>query len=101
VKFGRVEGFVQEIMEADGVRLRLVVTLETSSRIETIRDELIDPPSAIASDELRSIADQYTQETIGNYLATQGWEAVGASDLPELQPDAPARSAAYTVRNLS
>jgi hypothetical protein len=101
VRFGRVEGFVQAVEGEGASTFRLIVTLETSSRIETVRDELIEPTSEIVDAELCWLADQYTQETIGDILAVQGWEAIGASDLPEPQADAPARSASYAVRNLS
>ncbi len=101
MKFGRVEGFVQAV-EGEGVStFRLIVTLETSSWIETVRDELIEPPTDLADADLCWLADQYTQETIGDILAVQGWEAISASELPERLPYAPARSASYAVRNLS
>jgi hypothetical protein len=101
MRFGRVEGFVQAVEGKGDSTFRLIVTLETNSRIETVRDELIEPTSEIAEAELCWLADQYTQETIGDILAVQGWEAIGASDLPESQTNAPARSASYAVRNLS
>jgi hypothetical protein len=91
---------VQAIEGEGALTYRLIVTLETSSRIETVRDELIEPASEYGDADLCWLADQYTQETIGDILAVQGWEAIGASDLPERQPDAPARSASYAVRNL-
>lgn len=100
MRFGRVEGFVERVAAEPGTRLRLTVTLETSAKIETVRDELLDLAPAFEASELSWLADQYTQETIGDLLASQGWEAVGASSPPERQPDAPAKSATYTVRNL-
>jgi hypothetical protein len=101
MKFGRVEGFVHMSNESGTVQLRLIVTLETGSRVETVRDEYIDPPVEINTAELNWLADQYTQETIGDLLSEQGWEAIGAGDIPEPEPNAPARSATYAVRNLS
>jgi len=97
VKFGRVEGFVQQIDEG---RIRLIVTLETSGGLTKIRDEFIELPALIAAAELSWLADQYTQETIGGALAEQGWEVVGAGDPPEPDPASPPRSATYAVRNL-
>src|SRR5262245_55854384 len=101
MKFGRVEGFVHMSDEAGAMRLRLIVTLETGSRIETVRDEVIDPPFDFQHIELNWLAHQYTQETIGDLLSEQGWEAIGAGDIPDPGPNAPARSATYAVRNLS
>jgi hypothetical protein len=100
MRFGRVEGVVTP--EADG-RLHLVVWLETGTRLETIRDEILPPlrPSATFAD-LVWHADQWTQETIGITLAEQGWEAIGAGDLPDDEAgEQLARSAPYAVRNLT
>jgi hypothetical protein len=99
MKFGRVEGFVQQI-EGDRNRIRLIVTLETRGGIQTIRDEVIEPPDAFASADLMWLADQYTQETIGGPLAEQGWEPVGAGEPPEPDPGSPPKSSSYAVRNL-
>jgi len=98
VKFGRVEGFIQQGGE-DG--LRLVVTLETGSSITTIRDEVIEPLSEVDDADLYWLADQYTQETIGHHLASEGWEPIGAGEPPERAENAPVRSPTYVVRNLS
>lgn len=97
MKFGRVEGFIQEL---DGNRLRLVVTLETGTMISTVRDEIIEPPDAVETTDLYWLADQYTQETIGHHLASEGWEPIGAGEPPDQDPGTPPRSSFYAVRNL-
>jgi hypothetical protein len=94
MRFGRVEGVVTP--EADG-RLRLVVCLET------VRDEVLAPLRPLSTfADLVWHADQWTQETIGITLAEQGWEAIGAGDLPDDEAgEQLARSAPYAVRNLT
>jgi hypothetical protein len=97
MRFGRVEGFIQRAGED---KLHLVVTLETGPEISTVRDEMIEPPADVDAYDLYWLADQYTQETIGHHLAHEGWEPIGAGELPERAENAPARSATYAVRNL-
>ena len=106
MRFGRVEGVVIPV-ETDGqLHLRLVVWLDTGTRIETVREEILGPLRDIDGfAELAWHADQWTQETIGTILAERGWEAIGAGDLPlpdgPDEPGALPRSAPYMVRNLS
>jgi hypothetical protein len=103
MRFGRVEGVVTPVETASGLRLRLVVWLDTGRRIETVREETLAPVRAITGfADLVWHADQWTQETIGTTLATQGWEAIGAGDLPDsADVGALPRSAPYAVRNVS
>ena len=101
MRFGRVEGVVTPITEAGETLLRLTVYLETGTRLEVVRDQVVRPLRPLATaDDLVWHADQLTQETIGTDLAEQGWEAIGAGELPAPEPGALARSAAYAVRNL-
>ena len=105
MRFGRVEGVVTP-EERDGqMLLRLVVWLDTGRRVETVREEALAPLRPIAGfADLAWHADQWTQETIGAMLAEQGWEAIGAGDIPEPEPGEEnplPRSALYAVRNLS
>jgi hypothetical protein len=106
MRFGRVEGVVEPV-DADGrTLLRLVVWLDTGSRLETVREEVLAPLRRIdAFTDLVWHADQWTQETIGTILAERGWEAIGAGALPTgddaEDPGALPRSASYAVRNLS
>ena len=106
MRFGRVEGVVTPIVSDGRTRLRLVVWLETGTRIETVREEILAPLRSV--DDFADLvwhADQWTQETIGTILAERGWEAIGAGDLPAAddqdEPGALPRSALYAVRNLS
>ena len=101
MRFGRVEGVVVPIGEGDESLLRLTVYLETGARLEVVREETVRPlrPLATAAD-LVWHADQLTQETIGVDLAEQGWEAIGAGEVPAPEPGALARSASYAVRKL-
>ena len=100
--FGRVEGFITPPAPEDDGLLRLTVTLETGRKIEVIREELVRPLGPVETqDDLAWHADQYTQETIGVHLAQAGWEPIGMGDRPEQEPNAPARSPAYAIRNLN
>jgi hypothetical protein len=106
MRFGRVEGVVTPVVTDGRTFLRLVVWLDTGTRIETVREELLAPLRGVdAFADLVWHADQWTQETIGTTLAERGWEAIGAGDLPVADdPDEPGalpRSAPYAVRNLS
>jgi hypothetical protein len=105
VRFGRVEGVVTPISSDGRTLLRLVVWLDTGTRIETVREEILAPLRGV--DDFADLvwhADQWTQETIGTTLAERGWEAIGAGDLPAADdagaPGALPRSAPYAVRNL-
>lgn len=103
MRFGRVEGVVVPVEQDGRSLLRLTVYLETGSRLEIVRDDLIAPLRPLQSPaDVAWHADQFTQETIGTDLAAQGWEAIGAGDLPEpeTEPGALIRSAAYAVRNV-
>lgn len=103
MRFGRVEGMVEPVAANGQTLLRLVVWLDTGHRLETVREEVLAPLRAIdAFADLVWHADQWTQETIGTTLAEQGWEAIGAGELPtEEESGALPRSASYAVRNLS
>lgn len=102
MRFGRVEGVVVPVVRGDQTWLRLTVYLETGQRLDVVRDEVLPPlrPLAGAADLIWH-ADQWTQETIGADLALQGWEAIGAGEVPEAGPDELPRSASYAVRNLT
>ena len=101
MRFGRVEGVVVPVVAEGETRLRLTVYLETGQRLEVVRDEVVPPLRPLAAaEDLIWHADQLTQETIGTDLAEQGWEAIGAGEVPPPEPGALARSAAYAVRNL-
>jgi hypothetical protein len=105
MRFGRVEGVVTPVIAGGRTLLRLVVWLDTGSRVETVREEVLTPLRGLDTfADLVWHADQWTQETIGTTLAERGWEAIGAGDLPADDPDDPGalpRSAPYAVRNLS
>ena len=106
MRFGRVEGMVSPVFADGRTLLRLAVWLDTGTRIETVREEILVPLRGVDTfADLVWHADQWTQETIGTTLAERGWEAIGAGDLPAADdPDEPGtlpRSAPYAVRNLS
>jgi hypothetical protein len=101
VRFGRVEGLVVPVEEGGQTLLRLTVYLETGDRLQVVREEVVPPVGPIeGAAALAWHADQLTQETIGNELATLGWEAIGGSEVPTPEPGEVARSASYAVRNL-
>jgi hypothetical protein len=106
MRFGRVEGVVEPVLVNGTTLLRLVVWLDTGSRLETVREEMLTPLRDLDTfADLVWHADQWTQETIGTTLAERGWEAIGAGELPSVddaeEPGALPRSASYAVRNLS
>jgi len=99
MRFGRVEGFGDVVLNVDRESLHLRVMLETAGGMTVVRDDVV--PMLSASFDARSLAwqvDQYTQETIGVDLATDGWEVIGASALPTVENGEVARSASYAVR---
>jgi hypothetical protein len=101
MRFGRVEGVVEKGMSAQGTNLRLRVFLETGQEWRTVRDE--DVPILGSGEQAENLAwqaDQYTQETIGVDLATEGWEVIAASDIPVCEQGEMVRSATYAVRQL-
>ena len=101
MRFGRVEGLVVPVAEGGRTLLRLTVFLETGDRVEVVREETVSPLGPIdTADSLAWHADQWTQETIGNELATLGWEAIGGGEVPTPEPGEVARSASYAVRKL-
>lgn len=102
MQFGRVEGVVMPVPTEGETRLRLTVYLETGTRLDIVRDEVIRPlRPLVTTEDLIWHADQLTQETIGADLAKQGWEAIGAGEVPAAEPGALPRSASYAVRNLN
>ena len=101
MKFGRVEGLVEAVVNGDQMSLRLRVYLETTGGVTMVRDEVVSMLiGAEGESSLSWQADQYTQETIGVDLASEGWEVIGASDLPTPAEGEIARSASYAVRQL-
>ncbi len=101
MRFGRVEGLVEEADGEISRRLHLRVFLETNQGMRLVRDEFVAPLlGADVEGSLPWQADQYTQETIGVDLAAEGWEVIGASDLPDAGSGEIARSASYAVRQL-
>lgn len=72
MQFGRVYGFVTD--RPTGERW-LTVVLDTGRELRTVRDEAI--LATLASGDPGWLADQLVQETIGNELAMDGWEAIG------------------------
>jgi hypothetical protein len=97
LKFGRVTG----VVTFEQNTLGLVVTLETSANVETIRAESVPLlRSNATTEDLRWMADQYTQETIGNELALLGWEAIGVASESRVGRGTLAPSATYIVRQL-
>jgi hypothetical protein len=105
VRFGRVEGTVTPIATTGPLSLHLVVWLDTGRYLQTVRDEVLAPLRQVHDfADLVWHADQWTQETIGTTLSEQGWEAVGAGEVPsdgETDSGVVPRSAPYLVRNLT
>lgn len=100
MQFGSVEGFVSEAIEHGSPVFRLTVVLETSNKISTVREEHLEADLiARLGGDLAWIADQLTQETIGNELTVAGWEAIGSGE-QDLTEGAVARSARYIVRRV-
>jgi hypothetical protein len=101
MRFGRVEGFGEVVRSEVRDRLHLRVILETAQGLVVVRDDvvpLLEVPGV--ESPLTWQVDQYTQETIGVDLATEGWEVIGAGELPTAGAGEIARSASYAVRQL-
>ena len=104
MQFGRVIGVVIPLSGGTGdapSRYRLTVTIETGAAVTVIRSEDIMPGTiSSTSPDPGWIASQWTQETIGNELAIDGWEPIGTSDEPDdMHPDAGSgRSPTFIVR---
>lgn len=90
MQFGRVIGIITPLTRGgdDSMpRYRLNVTIETGSSVTVVRSEVITPgviPGRWAEPDW--IASQWTQETIGNELAADGWEPIGTGDEPIAGP---------------
>lgn len=103
MQFGRAEGVITKVYEQPrGVHL--VVYLEAARRVEIVRDDRVDgdwPTDTTAA--LAWLADQLTQDTIGNELALAGWEPIGTSGGQSEGPgdDRLPRSTAYVLRRLT
>ena len=99
MRFARVVGVVRPVVDGEGAGtglLDLVVTLDSGSRVETVRSERVPVlPVPNGVEELPWLADQFTQETIGNELALDGWEVVGVA------PDERDRDTAATLTGSS
>ena len=100
--FGRAEAVAKLVSDPHDVqRVHVTVYLESGRGITIVRDEELPLLKAIVRPEdLAWHADQYAQETIGIELAEQGWEVIGGGDIPEIEPGALARSAAYALRRI-
>lgn len=106
MRFGRVTGTVVQVPSEDGDPtpwLELTVLLDAGDAIATVRSEqvpmLVIPDGA---DPLTWQADQYTQETIANELALQGWEPIGLAADSDVARGAAigASSPVYIVRQV-
>lgn len=96
MRFARVTGHVV----AGDNALELRVTLDNGRNVTTVREERVPLLGAGAlADDLNWQADQYTQETIGNELAEEGWEAIAETPAVERLAGM-GLSSTYTVRNL-
>ena len=101
MRFGRVEGLAEVVEGTERESLHLRVLLETAQGMTVVRDDIVPLLEAVGAEcSLAWQVDQYTQETIWVDLAKQGWEVIGASDLPTATVGEIARSASYAVRQL-
>ncbi len=95
MRFAQVTG----MLTPQSVGFRIVVTLDTTSAIQTVRDEhLTDLLLHEGKPDADWTVDQLTQETIGTTLAEQGWEAVAHQPQPESSEWTPPM-ATYLVRS--
>lgn len=98
MRFGRVYGFV---VQGENTERWLTVVLDTGKEVRTIRDEAVS--LNLAMEDPGWLADQLVQETIGNELATEGWEVVGEGSDEDRHPptvEAIATSPVWIVRNV-
>jgi hypothetical protein len=94
LRFAQVTG----VLEAVEGGYRILVTLDSKSTVQTVRDEVI--PGLLTHQgqpDAEWTVDQLTQETIGTTLAEAGWEAVAHQPQAEVDQWAPPMST-YLVR---
>ena len=94
MRFAQVTG----VLTTSSVGYRIVVTLDTTSAIQTVRDEPV--PELLFHQGIADTdwtVDQLTQETIGTTLAEQGWEVVAHQPQPDSREWTPPM-ATYLVR---
>jgi hypothetical protein len=102
VRFGRVEGRLRPAAGGESTTLHFTAILESGSAFRAVRDEEVDLTRYGAEPvDLWWLADQLTQETLGNELALDGWEVIGAGDPPASTQGEIPRSVSYAVRNVS
>lgn len=99
MEFGRVHGRIART--SSDSELRIIVSLEQSAGVTTVRDELV-PRLEPGTDEpgLLFNVDQYTQETIATTLAQHGWEAVAVGVDGRDDQNLSSSSVTYVVRKL-
>jgi hypothetical protein len=94
VRFAQVTGVLHSVDSG----YRLVVTLDSRTAIQTVRDETVAHLLIHdGSPDADWTVDQLTQETIGTILAEQGWEVV-AHQPQEASNDWSPPMASYLVR---
>lgn len=102
MRFGRVEGRLRPADGGDSTALHFTAILESGNVFRAVRDEAVDLTRyGTELVDLWWLADQLTQETLGNELSLDGWEVIGAGDPPAPAHDEAPRSTSYAVRNLS
>ncbi len=102
MEFSRAEGVITDVYNHP-TGVHLVVYLETTRRVEVVRDARVNGAWETQTREaLVWLADQLTQDTISNELALQGWEPIGTSDRQEriAGDEALPRSNAYVLRRV-
>jgi len=99
MKFARVQG--HGALNPDGASIRLVVAVDSSLNSEIVRQEDVPWLSFGPVGDITWQVDQYTQETIGHYLADQGWEAISEDPRPARVSDGLYHSATYVIRQMS
>lgn len=101
MEFGRVYGRATLDGSCGASSLRIVIMLETGARVVTVREECVPAIRPVADlESLAWHADQYTQETIGNELALQGWEAIAESAGSEDRGGVDRATVTYLVRRV-
>ena len=73
-------GWIGPVDGEDGSKLSLVVTVDDGRSVTVVRSEPVAWLPFGPPDDVAWQIDQYTQETLGNQLADDGWEVVSQDE---------------------
>lgn len=101
MKFARIQGHGRLRSDENEPILSLVVTLDDGRLVTLVRDESVAwLPFGPTGDTTWQI-DQYTQETLGNLLAEEGWEVLSQDETAsKIDEDGISHSSIFIARRM-